>query len=206
MTPTSTNPTTCLVPVPHPKKCNTKKCDPSSNLHNKMGHTYSCRTFLSKISTSQTCTTTPSTHLTPTTLTTHSTPLTPNTRPPPLMGVTPNGSHFFMSHFFEQNFYYFLLFSTHLTPTPLTTHFTLKSATPKNVTPNGSHFFMSHFFEQNFYYSNRHVHPLHPPYPNPLNHPLHRLTPNTLTPTSLYIPFRSNYSIISIIVFHEHTD
>ena len=26
-------------------------------------------------------------------------PLTPNTRPPPLMGVTPNGSHFFMSHF-----------------------------------------------------------------------------------------------------------
>ena len=71
-----------------------------------MGHTYSCRTFLSKISTSQTCTTTPSTHLTPTTLTTHSTPLTPNTRPPPLMGVTPNGSHFFMSHFFEQNFYY----------------------------------------------------------------------------------------------------
>ena len=49
MTPTSTNPTTCLVPVPHPKKCNTKKCDPSSNLHNKMGHTYSCRTFLSKI-------------------------------------------------------------------------------------------------------------------------------------------------------------
>ena len=46
----------CLLPVPHPKKCDTKKCDPLSNLHNKMGHTYSCRTFLSKISTSQTCT------------------------------------------------------------------------------------------------------------------------------------------------------
>ena len=41
---------------PHPKKCDTKKCDPSSNLHNEMGHTYSCRTFLRKISTSQTCT------------------------------------------------------------------------------------------------------------------------------------------------------
>ena len=49
-----------------------------------MGHTFSCRTFLSKISTIQTCTSTP---------------------------------------------------STHLNPTPLTTHFTLKSATPKNVTP-----------------------------------------------------------------------
>ena len=68
-----------------------------------MGHTFSCRTFLSKISTIQTCTSTP---------------------------------------------------STHLTPTPLTTHFTLKSATPKNVTPNGSHFFMSHFFEHDLVYLN----------------------------------------------------
>ena len=44
----SPNTHTTLPPASsHPRKWDTKKCDPSSNLHNKMGHTYSFRTFLS---------------------------------------------------------------------------------------------------------------------------------------------------------------